>query len=81
MKPTSTSPPGRPATDIATEIRARVFETTGLTVSAGIAPNKMLAKIASDLRKPDGQCVIKPAAVDAFMRDLPVSRNPGRRAR
>ncbi len=68
---------GRPASVVATEIRQRVRDTTGLTVSAGVAENKMLAKIASDLRKPDGQSVIKPAAVAGFMRDLPVSRIPG----
>ena len=68
---------GRPATEISTEIRRKVFERTELTISAGIAPNKMLAKIASDLRKPNGQSVIKPAAVARFMQDLPVGRIPG----
>ncbi len=68
---------GRPASEVSTEIRQKVFEATGLTVSAGVAENKMLAKIASDLRKPNGQSVIKPAAVAAFMRDLPVGRIPG----
>ena len=67
----------RPATEVAAEIRARILAETGLTASAGIAPNKMLAKIASDLRKPDGQCTIRPAAVAAFMRDLPAGRIPG----
>ena len=52
------------------EIRAR----TGLTASAGIAPNKMLAKIASDWRKPDGQFAITPERVGDFMRALPVRR-------
>lgn len=64
----------RYAWDIAKEIRARIFETTGLTGSAGIAPNKMLAKIASDWRKPNGQFAITPDQVDAFIRDLPVSK-------
>ena len=68
---------GRPATEVSTEIRQCVFETTGLTISAGIAQNKMLAKIASDLRKPNGQSVIKPGAVAAFMQALPVGRIPG----
>ncbi len=67
----------RPATEVAAEIRARIFEVTGLTASAGIAPNKMLAKIASDLRKPDGQFTIKPAAVAAFMVDLPARKIHG----
>ena len=59
---------------IAAEIRARIYETTQLTASAGIAPNKMLAKIASDLNKPDGQYEIRPPRVAAFMRDLPVRK-------
>ena len=67
----------RPATEVAAEIRARIFEVTRLTASAGIAPNKMLAKIASDLRKPDGQYTIKPAAVAAFMIDLPARKIHG----
>ncbi|MFH7519209.1 DNA polymerase thumb domain-containing protein, partial [Pseudomonas syringae group genomosp. 7] len=45
--------------------------------SAGIAPNKFLAKIASDWRKPDGQFVIPPQRVDAFLLPLPVNRVPG----
>ena len=66
-----------PATNVAREIRARIFEATGLTASAGIAPNKMLAKIASDLNKPDGQHTIKPAMVPAFMDTLPARKIPG----
>ena len=46
------------AWDLAKEIRQRIFEKTGLTGSAGIAPNKMLAKIASDMNKPDGLTVV-----------------------
>jgi len=65
---------GRFAWDIAKEIRHRVFEETALTSSAGIAPNKMLAKIASDWRKPNGQFAITPDQVGAFMRDLPVRK-------
>jgi DNA polymerase-4 len=64
----------RYAWDIAKEIRRRIFQQTGLTGSAGIAPNKMLAKIASDWRKPNGQFAITPGQVDAFMRDLPVRK-------
>jgi len=62
------------ATRIATEIRDRVREEVGITISAGIAPNKFLAKIASDWDKPDGQFTITPAAIDAFMVDLPVEK-------
>lgn len=61
------------ATLIAAEIRQRVRETLGITLSAGVAPNKFLAKIASDWHKPDGQFVILPADVDAFVRRLPVT--------
>ena len=64
----------RYAWDIAKEIRARIFETTSLTASAGVAPNKMLAKIASDWRKPNGQFAILPEDVEAFMKPLSVSK-------
>jgi DNA polymerase-4 len=67
----------RYAYDIAREIRQRIVKETGLTASAGIAPNKMLAKIASDWRKPDGQFAILPDDVEAFMKDLPVRKIPG----
>jgi DNA polymerase-4 len=59
---------------IAKEIRGAIESTTGLTASAGIAPNKMLAKIASDWRKPNGQFAVTPEMVDTFMRDLPVAK-------
>jgi DNA polymerase IV len=65
---------GRYAWDIAREIRARIYAATGLTCSAGIAPNKMLAKIASEWRKPNGQFAILPDEVDEFMRKLPVGK-------
>ncbi len=65
------------ATAIAAEIRQRVAETVGITVSAGIAPNKFLAKIASDWRKPNGLFAIRPAAVDAFVAALPVEKLHG----
>ncbi|MDV3469722.1 DNA polymerase IV [Stenotrophomonas sp. C3(2023)] len=65
------------ATDIARTIRAQIREQTRLTASAGIAPNKFLAKVASDWRKPDGQFVIPPQRVDAFLAALPVNRVPG----
>ena len=64
----------RYAWDIAKEIRARIFAETGLTASAGIASNKMLAKIASDWRKPNGQFAILPDQVEEFMAGLPVRK-------
>jgi DNA polymerase-4 len=64
----------RYAWDVAKEIRKRILEETRLTGSAGIAPNKMLAKIASDWRKPNGQFAITPDQVDTFMRQLPVRK-------
>lgn len=64
----------RYAWEIAKDIRRRIFEETGLTASAGIASNKMLAKIASDWRKPNGQFAVTPDRVEAFMRDLPVRK-------
>lgn len=64
----------RYAWDIAKEIRARIFETTRLTGSAGVAPNKMLAKIASDWRKPNGQFAVTPEKVGEFMRELPIRK-------
>jgi len=65
------------ATETAEAIRAAIREETQLTASAGIAPNKFLAKIASDWRKPDGQFVIRPHQVLAFLEPLPVGRLPG----
>ena len=63
-----------PALGIAREVKRRIRETTGLTASAGIAPNKFLAKIASDYRKPDGLVEIKPEEVQDFLRELPISK-------
>ncbi|AUV02474.1 DNA polymerase IV [Phytobacter ursingii] len=65
------------ATLMAEEIRRTIFRETQLTASAGIAPVKFLAKIASDLNKPDGQYVIAPADVPVFLRTLPLSKIPG----
>jgi DNA polymerase-4 len=65
------------ATEIAQIIRAQIREETQLTASAGIAPNKFLAKIASDWRKPDGQFVVPPHRIEQFLTPLPVSRVPG----
>ena len=59
---------------LAQEIRHQIHEETGLTASAGIAPNKFLAKIASDWRKPDGQFEIRDDEVAAFVHELPVKK-------
>ena len=65
------------ATAAAEAIRSAIREETSLTASAGVAPNKFLAKIASDWNKPDGLCVIRPHQIDAFLTPLPVGRLPG----
>ncbi len=65
------------ATEVATRIRADILTETGLTASAGVAPNKFLAKIASDWNKPNGICVIKPSQVQNFIHDLPLKKIPG----
>ncbi len=62
------------ATGIAREIRRRVEREVGITLSAGVAPNKFLAKVGSDWNKPNGLCVIPPQRVDAFVQQLPVKR-------
>jgi DNA polymerase-4 len=59
---------------MAQEIRARIHEEVGITASAGIAPNKFIAKVASDWNKPDGQFVVRPQDVDAFVAALPVKK-------
>lgn len=66
-----------PATTIASRIRGLIKEETGLTASAGIAPNKLIAKIASDWRKPDGQFTVSPARAADFMKELPLRKIPG----
>jgi DNA polymerase-4 len=63
-----------PAAVVAREIRTQIREETGLTASAGIGPNKLIAKIASDWNKPDGQHEVTPEGVEAFMQGLPVRR-------
>jgi DNA polymerase-4 len=65
------------ATRVARAIREQIREELNLTASAGVAPNKFLAKIASDWRKPDGLFVIQPEEVDQFLLPLPVGRLPG----
>ncbi|GLS25238.1 DNA polymerase IV [Marinibactrum halimedae] len=65
------------AVSIAKEIRKRVERQIRITISAGVAPNKFLAKVASDWRKPDGLTVIHPEQLLEFVKQLPVSRIPG----
>jgi DNA polymerase-4 len=65
------------ATRVARAIREQIREELNLTASAGVAPNKFLAKIASDWRKPDGLFIIQPEEVDSFLLPLPVGRLPG----
>ena len=65
------------ATETAEKIRSEIREETHLTASAGVAPNKFLAKIASDWRKPDGLFVIRPHQVERFLVSLPVRKIPG----
>ena len=67
--------PGNPsATLIAKEIKQKIFNRTRLTASAGVSYNKFLAKIASDMRKPNGLFVIEPEKADAFIEKLPVTK-------
>lgn len=65
------------ATKVAIAIRREIREELNLTASAGVAPNKFLAKIASDWKKPNGLFVIQPAEIEAFLTPLPVGRIPG----
>lgn len=65
------------ATQIAKLIQQEIYETLGLTGSAGVAPNKLIAKIASDYKKPNGITVVVPEQVEAFMRDLPLRKIHG----
>jgi DNA polymerase-4 len=65
------------ATQVARTIREQIRSELSLTASAGVAPNKFLAKIASDWKKPDGLFVIQPEEVDSFLLPLPVGRLPG----
>ncbi|WP_119329591.1 DNA polymerase IV [Cysteiniphilum halobium] len=62
------------ATLIAQAIKEEILQQTGLTASAGVAPNKLLAKIASDINKPNGLYVIRPQDVKQFIQDLPVGK-------
>lgn len=62
------------ANEIAREIRKKIFETTGLTASAGVSVNKFLAKVASDYNKPNGQKTIHPSKILEFMEELPIEK-------
>lgn len=62
------------ANEIARDIRRRIFEETGLTASAGISVNKFLAKVASDINKPNGQKTIHPDRIESFLEELPVEK-------
>jgi DNA polymerase-4 len=65
------------ATRVARAIREQIRDELHLTASAGVAPNKFLAKIASDWRKPDGLFVIQPEDLETFLPPLPIGRIPG----
>ena len=65
------------ATHLAQAIRAQIWEETQLTASAGVSMNKFLAKIASDLNKPDGLSLISPEQAEAFLEQLPIERFHG----
>lgn len=64
----------QPAREIGAAIKRRIFDETGLTCSIGIAPNKLLAKIASDMNKPDGLTVITAADIETRIWPLPVRK-------
>jgi DNA polymerase kappa len=59
------------------EIRSKVLAATGLTVSAGIAPNFLIGKVSSDYNKPNGQCMVKDEDIESFLRDLPLCKMHG----
>jgi DNA polymerase-4 len=63
-----------PAPQIAAEIKRRIRERTELTASVGVAPNKLVAKIASELRKPDGLVVVPPHEINATLDPLPIRK-------
>lgn len=66
-----------PPENLALRLKAEILSATGLTCSVGIAPNKFLAKIASDWNKPDGLTRIRPAEAPEFLRTLPLGKIPG----
>ncbi|WP_299073698.1 DNA polymerase IV [uncultured Paraglaciecola sp.] len=65
------------STYVAQGIREHIYKVTGLTASAGIAPLKFVAKVASDLNKPNGQCTIAPDQILEFLKTLPLRKIPG----
>ena len=65
------------AVGIAREIKRRISEGTALTASVGVAPNKLVAKIASDLNKPDGLTIVAPERINEVLDPLPIKRLPG----
>lgn len=67
----------RSASDIAARIKAQIREELGLTATAGVGPSKLVAKIASDMGKPDGMLVIRPERVTTFLAPLPIGRLRG----
>lgn len=72
-----TNHPNLFATQIANQIRQTVHRELGLTCSAGVGPNKLIAKIASDINKPNGITVVQPHQVEAFMENLPLRKIHG----
>ena len=66
-----------PLLEFARRLKIEIKEKTGLTCSIGLAPNKFLAKIASDLQKPDGLTIIPAAEVPVFLETLPLAKIPG----
>ena len=62
------------ATDIATQIRSRIYSEIGLTASAGISVNKFIAKVATEINKPNGQKTIHPLKVDTFLEQLSIEK-------
>ncbi|MCL6621126.1 MAG: DNA polymerase IV [Syntrophobacterales bacterium] len=65
------------ARELCRELKEAIRRQEGLTASVGVGPNKLVAKIASDVRKPDGLTVVRPEEVEAFLAPLPVRRIPG----
>src|SRR6185295_17294207 len=63
-----------PAPEMARRIKARILSEVGLNASVGVACNKFLAKLASDLSKPNGLLVVPPDGITAFLAPLPVGR-------
>lgn len=74
---TSSMTRNQTATRLAAELKNEIKKKTGLTASAGVAPNKFLAKVASDMRKPDGLTVVQPHEIESFLSPLAVGKIPG----